>query len=81
MSQRFVVRMMGLPATMTREQLQAEILTLNICPKMVYVATLPDGVCAGFAFVEFACEESLNIIKSNYELSQNVDVMYKPVNM
>lgn len=65
---RYVVRVLGVPTSYTKETFEQELVKQDVLYKSVWLATSSNGVCAGFAFVEFSCEHDMNVFIARYPL-------------
>ena len=76
MSNRHMIRLLGIPATYTKQQLEQDLKENNIEHDKNFFATT-DGVCStGFAFVEFFTQEQKEMFGKIYGLNQHRDAMY-----
>lgn len=76
MTQRYVVRVLGIPESYTKDTFEQELLKHQVAFKSVWFATEGAGVCAGFAFIEFESRENMDLFVVRYPLSQHKDVLW-----
>jgi len=75
---RYVVRVLGIPTSFTKDTFAQELTKQQVVYKSVWLAMSSDGLglCAGFAFVEFSNEDDMDMFIARYPLTQHKDVLW-----
>ena len=76
MGKRYVIRLLGIPAKHTKQMLEEEFTKENIGFKTIFFASMDSVYSAGFAFVEFDCEEDMQKFSSIYIRNSHGDSIY-----
>lgn len=76
MANRYVTRLIGIPPTCTKINLEEEFMQKNLGFKTLFFASR-DGIhSAGYAFIEFFSEKDMKQFQMNYVATHHGDVLY-----
>ena len=73
--ERYVVRMLNIPETMTRSTLESQLSQHNIPYVKLHFASQDGVTSAGFVFIEFKTRQDMALFKMQYH-NINEDILY-----
>lgn len=69
---RYVVRVLGIPTSLTKSAFESELTKNQVqYEKVFFAAKSNEGWSAGFAFVEFSTEDDMHVFMERYPLTED----------